>query len=104
MAYILEVRDDINSKELLEVAENILEKGGELVMTAGEKLIEEGEIRNMRKSIKLALFNRFNLNSLEVNDKLDKIEDLILLENLFNNTFQVQSSDEFITILNDRVK
>ena len=101
--YILGIRDDITEKELIEVAEKISEEGGELVMTAAERLREEGEVRgeikSMRKSIKVALFNRFNTANSEMNDLIDKIDDLILLENLFNKTFQVQSSDEFKVIL-----
>ena len=104
ITYILGVRDDITEKELVEIAGKISTEGGDLVMTVAERLREEGEIKSMRKSIKLALFNRFNLANSEVNNILDGIDDLILLENLFNNAFQVQSSDEFKTILRNIIK
>lgn len=77
-------------------------------MTAAERLRQEGkregEIKSMRKSIKVALFNRFNIANSEINNIFDRVDDLILLENLFNNAFQVQSVDEFKNILNNIIK
>lgn len=112
ITYILTVRDDISAEELFEVAGQISEKGGELVMTAAEKLrqegvelgIELGEVRSIRKSINASLFNRFNMADIDVNTKLDKIDDKMLLENLFNKTFQIESYNEFKTILDNIIK
>ena len=52
--YILGIRDDITEKELIEIAGKISEEGGELVMTAAERLREEG----MKKGMELGKLKR----------------------------------------------
>lgn len=69
-----------------------------------EKGKREGEIESMRKSIKLTLLNRFNITKINIDKILDQIEDRVLLENLFNRAFQVQSVDEFNDILDNIIK
>lgn len=53
ITYILGVREDITEKELVEIAGKISSEGGELVMTAADRLRQEGkiegEIKSMRK-------------------------------------------------------
>lgn len=49
ITYILGVRDDITEKELIEIAGKISTEGGDLVMTAADRLREEGEKRGIEK-------------------------------------------------------
>ncbi len=49
ITYILGVREDVNEKELIEIAGKISEESGELIMTAAERLREEGEKRGIEK-------------------------------------------------------
>ena len=88
VVYLLSSRDDINEEELYDIAGQISEEGGELVMSAAEELIErgveKGEMKGVRKSIISSLFNRFSMTDIKVNNKLDEINDPLLLDNLFN--------------------
>lgn len=107
LIYILGVRQDLDEKELAEIAGQISEEGGDLVMSVAERLrqegIKKGEIKNMRKAIIGILFNRFNNTDVSVNKNLDVIDDIILLDNLFNKAFQVQSLEEFRAITDNIV-
>lgn len=119
MKYVFGARADFTQKEakkIIKEIENTYPEGSEIVMSLAERFIEEGiekgmkkgmekgEIKTMRKSIKSALFNRFNITSVEVNKLLDEIEDLSILENLFNKSFQVQSLEEFKSISENIIK
>lgn len=116
MTYILTVREDISAEELFEVAGQISEKGGELVMTAAEKLKrkgieegielgkEEGKMEGTKKSIQRVLLRRFRASNLEINKSLDKIENMILLEDMLDEAVLVESLDQFQSILDEVVK
>ena len=116
MTYILTVRDDISTEELFELAGQISEKGGELVMTAAEKLKkegiqegielgkEEGKVDGTRESIQRVLLRRFKTSNLEIKKSLDKIENKILLEDMLDEAILVESLDEFQSILDEITK
>lgn len=116
MTYILSVREDISAEELFQVAGKISKKGGELVMTAAEKLRkegiekgielgkEEGKVEGTRKSIQRVLLRRFKTSNLEINKSLDKIENMILLEDMLDEAVQVESLDQFQSILDEICK
>ncbi len=54
LKYILSVRNDIDKDEIVEIAENISVEGSELVMTAAQKLVDEGiEIGENKKIIEI---------------------------------------------------
>ncbi|OLS03284.1 Rpn family recombination-promoting nuclease/putative transposase [Tissierella creatinophila] len=116
MTYILTVREDISAEELFEVAGQISKKGGELVMTAAEKLRKEGikegielgeqkgELKGIRKAIKRVLLRRFKTSNLEIDKSLERIENKILLEDMLDEAVLVESLDEFQNILDEIAK
>ena len=81
--YILSVREDFTDKELFEIASKISKKGGELVMTGAEKLIQkgmergiekgrqEGELRRSRQMAKDMLINGEPMEKIELYTRLD---------------------------------
>lgn len=105
--YILNARSDLSEKELFEIAGKISKEGGELVMSVAEKLrqegMQEGKQEGIREGERIAirriLLKRFKMSDVEINSELDKIEDGVILESLFNEALQVKTLDEFKTIL-----
>lgn len=97
--YILSSRDDIDNSELEKIADKISEEGGDLFMTAAEKLIEkgrlEGEVKGVKGSIQNVLAIKFDIIDLKIKRKIDKIDDLDLLGIILEKAIQIEFLEEF---------
>ncbi len=117
--YIYSARIDFTQNEVKRIYAEvgyIYPEGSEIIMSLAERLEEEalerglekgrleGEIANSKKSIRNILFNRFELTDVEVNKKLNELNDMVILENLFNRAMSVESLDEFRKILDNVTK
>lgn len=115
MVYIISTRDDLDENELIEIAGQISEEGGDLVMTLADRLrtegleqgieqgIEQGEIKAIRKNIFKVLSRNFKIDIIDniIKDRIKDISDLDILNDLFDQAFEIKSVEEFEAILDE---
>lgn len=114
--YIYSARIDFTQNEVKRIyaeVEYIYPEGSEIIMSLAERLEEEalerglekgrleGEIKTVKKNIRNILFSRFELTDVEVNKKLEKLDDILILDSLFNKAISIESLDEFKRILDN---
>lgn len=74
LRYILSIRSDIDKEEIAEIAGKISMKGSELVMTAAEKLIQEGMEKGIEigtKKEKINLVKKAIIKQMKLEDIID---------------------------------
>ena len=80
--YIISVRDDLDKNELIEIAGKISEKGGDIVMTLAERLIEEGIEKGKKETlvenIITLLTIKFGTIPSDIKEKISKLDNKIL--------------------------
>ncbi len=103
--YIISARENINYEDLYNTINHVSPKGGEMLMTIAEKLVNEGMEKGMeegREEIKsgihelLSDFGDYTQYKAELSSRLCDIKDLSKMKELFMTAARVKSAKEFI--------